>query len=89
MTPEIALTEIAGGLQLAVLMAAPPLLAVLAVGVVVGVLQAATSINEPTIAFVVKAMTLMATLALTGHFLLGRLVAFTIDLFHRIPQLIG
>ena len=89
MTPEIALTEIAGGLQLAMLMAAPPLLAVLAVGVVVGVLQAATSINEPTIAFVVKAMTLMATLALTGHFLLGRLVAFTIDLFHRIPQLIG
>jgi flagellar biosynthetic protein FliQ len=89
MTPEVALTEIAGGLQLAMLMAAPPLLAVLAVGVVVGVLQAATSINEPTIAFVVKAITLMATLALTGHFLLGRLVAFTIDLFHRIPQLIG
>jgi len=89
MTPETALTEISNGLQLATLMAAPPPLAVLAVGVVVGVLQAATSINEPTIAFVVKAMTLMATLALTGHFLLGRLVAFTIDLFHRIPQLIG
>ncbi|NUS37609.1 MAG: flagellar biosynthetic protein FliQ [Lysobacter sp.] len=71
------------------MMAAPPLLAVLAVGVVVGVLQAATQINEPTIAFVVKAIALMATLALTGHFLLGRLVAFTIDLFHRIPQLIG
>ena len=53
MTPEIALTEISSGLQLALLMAAPPLLAVLAVGVVVGVLQAATSINEPTIAFVV------------------------------------
>jgi flagellar biosynthetic protein FliQ len=89
MTPETALTEISNGLQLALLLGAPPLLAVLAVGVVVGVLQAATSINEPTIAFVVKAMTLMATLALTGHFLLGRLVAFTIDLFHRIPQLIG
>lgn len=89
MTPETALTEISNGLQLALLLGAPPLLAVLAVGVVVGVLQAATSINEPTIAFVVKAMTLMATLALTGHFLLGRLVAFTIDLFHRIPQLVG
>jgi flagellar biosynthetic protein FliQ len=89
MTPEVALSEISNGLQLALLLGAPPLLAVLAVGVVVGVLQAATSINEPTIAFVVKAMTLMATLALTGHFLLGRLVAFTIDLFHRIPQLIG
>jgi flagellar biosynthetic protein FliQ len=89
MTPEIALAEIARGLQLALTLGAPPLLAVLAVGVVVGILQAATQINEPTIAFVVKAVTLVATLALTGHFLLGRLVSFTIDLFQRIPQLIG
>jgi flagellar biosynthetic protein FliQ len=89
MSPEIALTEIAGGLQLAMLLAAPPLLAVLVVGVVVGVLQAATQINEPTIAFVVKAIALASTLALTGHFLLGRLVGFTLDLFHRIPQVIG
>jgi flagellar biosynthesis protein FliQ len=89
MTPEIALAEIARGLQLALTLGAPPLLAVLSVGVVVGILQAATQINEPTIAFVVKAITLIATLALTGHFLLGRLVSFTIDLFQRIPQLIG
>ena len=89
MTPETALSEIAGGLQLALLLAAPMLLAVLLAGVVVGVLQAATQINEPTIAFVVKAVTLIATLALTGHFLLGRLVSFTTDLFHRIPHLIG
>ena len=89
MTPEVALAEIARGLQLALVLGAPPLLAVLSVGVVVGILQAATQINEPTIAFVVKAITLMATLALTGHFLLGRLVSFTIDLFQRIPQLIG
>ena len=56
MTPEVALTEISRGLELALLLGAPPLLAVLAMGVVVGVLQAATQINEPTIAFVVKAI---------------------------------
>lgn len=89
MTPELALTEISRGLQLALVLGAPPLLAVLATGVIVGVLQAATQINEPTIAFVVKAMALLATLAVTSHFLLGRLVAFTIDLFQRIPHLIG
>ena len=89
MTPEVALGEIARGLQLALTLGAPPLLAVLAVGVVVGILQAATQINEPTIAFVVKAITLIGTLALTGHFLLGRLVSFTTELFQRIPQLIG
>ncbi|QSX77600.1 flagellar biosynthetic protein FliQ [Agrilutibacter solisilvae] len=89
MTPEVALGEIARGLQLALTLGAPPLLAVLAVGVIVGILQAATQINEPTIAFVVKAITLIATLALTGHFLLGRLVSFTAELFQRIPHLIG
>jgi flagellar biosynthetic protein FliQ len=38
---------------------------------------------------VVKAVALTATIALMGHFLLGRLVSFTADLFGRIPQLIG
>lgn len=89
MTPETALTEIARGLQMALLMGAPPLLAVLAVGVIVGVLQAATQVNEPTIAFVAKAIALVAAMALTGHFLLGRLVSFTTDLFQRIPHLVG
>ena len=89
MSPEVALDEIARGLQMALLLGGPPLVAVLVIGVVVGILQAATQINEPTIAFVFKAVMLIVTLAATGHFLLGRLVAFTIDLFQRIPQLIG
>ena len=89
MTPEVAMTEITRGLEMALVLGAPPLLAVLGVGVVVGVVQAATQINEQTIGFVVKAIALTATIAITGHFLLGRLVAFTTDLFQRIPQLIG
>lgn len=76
-------------MEMALVMGAPPLLAVLVIGIVVGILQAATQINEPTIAFVVKAITLIATLAITGNFLLGRMVAFTTELFHRIPHLIG
>ena len=89
MTPEVALTEIGRGLQMALLLGAPPLLAVLVIGVMVGVIQAATQINEQTIAFEATAIALVAVLALTGHFLLGRLVSFTIDLFQRIPHLIG
>ncbi|MFN7136323.1 MAG: flagellar biosynthetic protein FliQ [Thermomonas sp.] len=89
MTPEMALSQISQGLQLALLLGAPLLLAVLGTGVVVGILQAATSINEPTVAFVCKAGALVATLALTGHFLLGRLVSFTTELFQQIPHLIG
>jgi len=89
MTPETALGEISRGLQMALTLGGPALIAVLVVGVAVGVMQAATPVNEPTIQFVVKALGLVVVLATTGHFLLGRLVAFTIDLFHRIPHLIG
>jgi flagellar biosynthetic protein FliQ len=89
MTPETALTEIGRGLQMALLLGSPLLVAVLAIGVLVGIIQAATQINEQTIGFVAKAVALAATLMLTGHFLLGRLVSFTTDLFQRIPHLIG
>ena len=89
MSPEVALTEIGRGLQMALLLGAPPLLAVLVIGVMVGVIQAATQINEQTIAFVAKAIALVIVLALTGHFLLGQMVSFTTDLFHRIPHIIG
>ena len=89
MTPETALGEISRGLQMALTLGGPALIAVLVVGVAVGVMQAATQVNEPTIQFVVKALGLVVVLATTGHFLLGRMVAFTTDLFHRIPHLIG
>ena len=89
MSPETALTQLAQGLSMALLLAMPLLLAVLATGVVVGILQAATSINEPTVAFVAKVIALVAVVALTGNFLLGRLVSFTTGLFQQIPHLIG
>ncbi|GAE59491.1 hypothetical protein XPN_1397, partial [Xanthomonas arboricola pv. pruni MAFF 301427] len=89
MSPEIALTELRGGLVTVLWIAGPMLLAVLVVGVVIGVVQAATQLNEPTIAFVAKAVALTATLFATGSMLLGHLVEFTIALFQRIPHLIG
>lgn len=89
MTPELALTELRGGLQVALWVGGPLLLTVLVVGVVVGVLQAATQINEPTIAFVAKAAALTAAMFALGAFLLGYLVEYTATLFQRIPHLIG
>ena len=78
---------IRGGLAFAVIFVGALLAAT--TGVVVGILQAATSINEPTVAFVAKVIALVAVVALTGNFLLGRLVSFTTELFQQIPHLIG
>ncbi|AMJ56804.1 MULTISPECIES: flagellar biosynthetic protein FliQ [Stenotrophomonas] len=89
MSPELALTELRGGLVATLWIAGPLLLVVLVVGVVIGVIQAATQLNEPTIAFVAKAAALTAALFALGSLLLGHLVEFTILLFQRIPHLIG
>lgn len=83
------MTELRGGLVAVLWIAGPLLLVVLVVGVVVGVLQAATQINEPTIAFIAKAAALTVALFALGNLLLGHIVEFTIALFQRIPHLIG
>lgn len=85
MSPELALTELRGGLITVLWVAGPLLLTVL----VVGVVQAATQLNEPTIAFVAKAAALTAVLFALGSLLIGHLVEFTTLLFQRIPHLIG
>jgi len=89
MSPEIALTELRGGLVTVLWLAGPILLAVLVVGVVIGVVQAATQINEPTIAFIAKAVALTVVLFATGSMLMAHLVEYTTMLFQRIPHLIG
>jgi len=89
MTPELALTELRGGLVVVLWVAGPLLFTVLVVGVVVGVIQAATQLNEATIAFVAKAAALTVALFALGNLLLGHLVEYTILLYQRIPHLIG
>ncbi|PBS11081.1 flagellar biogenesis protein [Lysobacteraceae bacterium NML93-0792] len=89
MSPELALTELRRGLEVALWVGGPLLVTVLVVGVIVGIVQAATQINEPTIAFVAKAAALTAALFALGAILLSYLVDYTITLFRSIPHLIG
>lgn len=89
MSPELALNELRQAMQVALLVAAPPLLMVLVIGVVVGILQAATQINEPTIAFVAKVVGLSAVLLIGGGWMMSTLVDFTADLIRRIPALVS
>ena len=89
MSPELALTELRGGLVTLLWIAGPLLLVVLVVGVLVGIVQAATQLNEPTIAFIAKAAALTVALFALGNLLLGHVVEYTILLYQRIPHLIG
>jgi len=74
-------------LWMTVLISAPLLGVALAVGLFIGIIQAATSINESTLSFIPKLAALAITLAIVGGWQLGLLVDYTRSLFQRIPTL--
>ncbi|WP_454885216.1 flagellar biosynthesis protein FliQ [Sphingomonas oryzagri] len=67
---------------------APILIPALVAGLVLGMIQAATSINEQTLAFVPKLIIVAICIALFGGAILTLLADFTRDMFHRIPDLL-
>jgi flagellar biosynthetic protein FliQ len=67
---------------------APMLIPALVAGLVLGMIQAATSINEQTLAFVPKLIVVAICLALFGGAILTLLADFTREMFHRIPDLL-
>ncbi|HKC03536.1 MAG TPA: flagellar biosynthesis protein FliQ [Sphingomicrobium sp.] len=68
------------------LASAPILIPALIAGVVLGMVQAATSINEQTLSFVPKLIVVAICLALFGTAIMTLLVDFTADIFARIPE---
>jgi flagellar biosynthetic protein FliQ len=74
-------------LWMVVLISAPLLVVSLVVGLVIGIIQAATSINEATLSFIPKLAALAITLAVVGGWQLATLVDYTRSLYQRIPSL--
>ena len=69
--------------------AAPMLLVALVVGLLIGIVQAATSINEMTLSFIPKLVALTLILYLFGSWQITVLTDFASRLIQRIPGLIG
>ena len=89
MTPETVISIGERALVVTSLIAAPLLLAALVAGVVIGMLQAATQINEMTLSFIPKLLVLVATIFVSGHWMLQTLIDYTRALFESIPSVIG
>ena len=89
MTPEMVLTVARESLTVTILVAAPLLLAALVTGVLVGVLQAATQINEMTLTFIPKLLAMFVVLVVAGPWMINTLMDYTIRLFTSIPNAVG
>ena len=65
---------------------APVLGLALIVGLIVGILQAVTSIQEQTLTFLPKLLVILLVIAFLGGFMFSSLSEYTIALFNRIPD---
>jgi flagellar biosynthesis protein FliQ len=83
---DLVLRVVREGLLLVLLVSAPVLLASLVVGLVVGSLQAATQIQDPSIAFVPKLVAVCAVLLVSGPLLGAHVVRFAQALLVLIPM---
>ena len=77
------------GLYILLMVAAPVLLTVLAVGLVVSIFQAATQINESTLSFVPKIVAAVAVLFIAGPWMLTTLVEYVQRTLQAIPSVVG
>ena len=89
MTPETVMTIGQHALEMTLLLAAPLLLTTLVIGLLVGIFQAATQINEMTLSFIPKLIGMAAALVIAGPWMLNQLISYTRALITSIPDLIG
>jgi flagellar biosynthetic protein FliQ len=75
-------------IKLSILLSAPMLLAGLAVGLLVSIFQAATSINEMTLTFIPKMLAVAAALIFFFPWMMHTLVEFTQQMFMNMNQFI-
>jgi flagellar biosynthetic protein FliQ len=89
MTPETITTIGQQALWVTMMLAAPLLLSALAVGLLVGMFQAATQINEMTLSFIPKLLVLVGALVVAGPWMLSVIINFTEQLIGQIPAMIS
>lgn len=74
-------------LYLVLLVSGPPLVVALGIGLVVGLLQAVTQVQEQTLSFVPKLVAVATVLVVGGGWMGGQLLRFTDRLWRAIPEL--
>lgn len=86
---ELAALEIGrNAVGMSLMLAAPMLIVAMVVGLIIGVVQALTQINEVTLSFVPKILAVFGALALAGPWLISTMLSYTVDLFNSLPGMV-
>lgn len=76
-------------IRMAFVLGGPVLLALLTIGLVIGILQAATSVNESSVAFVPKLIVIAIVLLISFPVSLAIFVDYVREIIVRIPSVVG
>ncbi|EEQ11014.1 Flagellar biosynthetic protein fliQ [Yersinia mollaretii ATCC 43969] len=76
-------------IKVGLMMAAPLLFAALFTGLIVSILQASTQINEMTLSFIPKILTIIAVGVALGPWMLSVFLDYTRTLYSNLPYVIG
>ncbi|MDR7342869.1 flagellar biosynthetic protein FliQ [Pantoea alhagi] len=89
MSPESVMVLGHDAMKIALMVAAPLLLAALVSGLLISLLQAATQVNEQTLSFIPKILSVAATVVVAGPWMLNLLLDYIRTLFTNLPYMIG
>lgn len=89
MTPEVVIDIMRESILVLLLMVAVLVLPSLIVGIFISIFQAATQINEQSLSFVPRLVTVFVTLMLASPWLIRVITDFTQNIFEHIPNVIG
>ena len=88
MEPDVVVRIGREALLVGICVCAPPVLAAMAIGLLVSLLQAATQVQEQTLTFVPKLIVVCVVLAVLGIWMLGQLTQFAAALLDSIAHLV-
>lgn len=89
MDEQVALTIFRSGLQTVIFVAMPPLLAALIVGVTIAIFQSITQIQEMTLTFIPKIVSVFVVLMIFFPWMMQIVGQFTVNLLTNIPSYLG
>jgi flagellar biosynthesis protein FliQ len=88
MNPEFAIELLKTLIYQALMLSAPILVTAMVIGLAISLFQAVTSIHEQTLAFVPKALGIIAVLLLMMPWIVRSLIEFTTAVIQKIPQMV-
>ncbi len=89
MSPEAVIQLAEEGVLTILLIAGPLLLLALVVGLIVSIFQAMTQIQEQTLAFIPKIVTVLIGLILFGPWMVNQMVNFGTNIFSNLTRFVG